>query len=122
MSIPRRIRSIPDGSALPTGEVRDTENIQRTPEVLAFEAIRSEGTKRDSAIAALKDFLSQKAGGERSRPRKACGATMQHLDAYFWLDGTNVASLVPLPFCPACDPDVLTSLRRKRAVPLGLAS
>jgi hypothetical protein len=41
---------------------------------------------------------------------------MQYLDAYFWLDGVEVASKIPLPFCPVCQPDVLTSLRRKRGL------
>ncbi len=121
MSIPRRIRSISDASALPTSEFQNSEKLQRAPAVLPLKQIQSEGA--NAAIAALKDFLSQNAVGAKPlQPCETCGATMQYLDAYFWLDGTNVASHVPLPFCSACDPDVLTSLRRKRAVALDLAS
>ena len=83
----------------------------------------SQDAKRHAAIAAVRDFLSQNAEEvQRLRHCKACGATMEYIDAYFWLDGTDVASLVPLPFCPACDPDVLTSLRRKRTAASELAS
>jgi hypothetical protein len=71
-------------------------------------------TANSSTRDPIKDFLNQKSSGD-SKPRhcSACGETMQYLNAYFWLDGTDVASLVPLPFCPVCEPDLLTSLRRK---------
>lgn len=63
---------------------------------------------------AIKEFLEQNSSGQ-AKPRycSACGETMEYLDAYFWLDGTDVASLIPLPFCPVCQPDLLASLRRE---------
>jgi hypothetical protein len=67
---------------------------------------------KQSTIHAVTDFLKQ----TEARPLLECGhcgGPLQSMDAYFWLDGTDVASLVPLPFCPACEPDVLTALRRK---------
>jgi hypothetical protein len=78
---------------------------------------RSEKAANQTAREAIRDFLRQSSAGQ-SKPRycNACGETMQYLNAYFWLDGSNVASLIPLPFCPACDPDLLTSLRRKRGI------
>jgi hypothetical protein len=74
-------------------------------------------TANSSTRDAIKDFLNQKSSGD-PKPRycSACGETMQYLNAYFWLDGTDVASLIPLPFCPACEPDLLTSLRRERGL------
>lgn len=66
---------------------------------------------------AIKDFLNQKSSGDpKPRHCRACGETMQYLNAYFWLDGTDVASLIPLPFCPVCEPDLLNSRRRKRGL------
>jgi hypothetical protein len=73
--------------------------------------------KRNKARDAVKDFLKQNSSGQ-SKPLycNVCGETMQYLNAYFWLDGTDVASQIPLPFCPACEPDLLTSLRRERGL------
>jgi hypothetical protein len=68
-------------------------------------------------VDAIQKFLNQNSSGHpQSRQCGKCGSSMQYLDAYFWLDGVDVASIVPLPFCPVCQPDVLTSLRRKRGV------
>ncbi len=114
MSHPKQIRSAQSENVLPGSRWSREDDLEAAP---------SEEAKRRAAIAAVKEFLTQSAGGEHLRQCKACGASMEYLDAYFWLDGTNVASLVPLPFCPACDPDILTSLRRKRsAAGLDLAS
>ena len=67
-------------------------------------------------VDAVKNFLKQNSSNPpQERQCRDCGSSMQYLDAYFWLDGTDVASKIPLPFCPVCQPDVLTSLRRKRA-------
>jgi hypothetical protein len=67
---------------------------------------------KQSTIHDVTNFLEQ---NEARAPRQCgnCGGPLQSMDAYFWLDGTDVASLVPLTFCPACEPDVLTALRRK---------
>jgi hypothetical protein len=68
-------------------------------------------------VDAIQKFLNQNSTGHpQSRQCGKCGSTMQYLDACFWLDGVDVATIIPLPFCPVCQPDVLTSLRRKRGV------
>jgi hypothetical protein len=68
-------------------------------------------------IDAIQNFFTQNSSDRpQSRQCGECGSSMQYLDAYFWLDGVEVASKIPLPFCPVCQPDVLTSLRRKRGV------
>lgn len=79
---------------------------------------------RQTTIHAVRDFLKQNSAQPQfQRQCGTCGKPMQYMDAYFWLDGTDVASLVPLPFCPACEHDVLTSLRRKRGIgSIGMAS
>jgi hypothetical protein len=78
--------------------------------------------ERQTTIHAVKDFLKQNSG-RPSRQCGKCGEPMQYMDAYFWLDGTDVASIIPLPFCAACEPDVLTALRRRRGMDnLGLVS
>ena len=123
MSHPKQIGSAQNGNALSIHLEPSPETFGRSAEGTALAATPSAEAKRHAAIAAVKEFLTQSAGDEQLRHCKACGATVEHLDAYFWLDGTNDASLVQLPFCPACDPDVLTSLRRKRtAARLDLAS
>ena len=117
MSHPKQVRSKASDESQPTHPRPDNQ--------FSSEGLTSEQTQRQTAVNAVKNFLAENASGARHiRHCKTCGDTMHYLDAYFWLDGTNVASLVPLPFCPSCDPDVLTSLRRKRASasPLDLAS
>lgn len=87
-------------------------------EIVSREASNPSGkTANQTTRDAIRDFLSQKNSGDlKPRHCSACGETMQYLNAYFWLDGTDVASLIPLPFCPVCEPDLLTSLRRKRGL------
>jgi hypothetical protein len=77
----------------------------------------SQNGAKEKTVAAIKEFLKQNSSGMRlPRECKECRSPMQYLDAYFWLDGTDVASVIPLPFCPVCQPDVLTSLRRRRGL------
>ena len=87
-------------------------------EFVSREASNPSGKTANPATRdAIKDFLNQESSGDpKPRHCSACGETMQYLNAYFWLDGTDVASLIPLPFCPVCEADVLTSLRRKRGL------
>jgi len=33
-----------------------------------------------------------------------CGSTMEYSDAHFWLYETKMQWSIPLPRCPACDP------------------
>jgi hypothetical protein len=105
MSNPRKLASASKRNA-PVFESGLSESPQRGV---------SQSTNRDgeTTINAVKNFLKQNSG-RPSRQCGKCGEPMQYMDAYFWLDGTNVASIVPLPFCPACESDVLTALRRKR--------
>jgi hypothetical protein len=73
-----------------------------------------EKDKRNT-VEAINDFLKQNSSGHpAARQCSECGSPMRYIDAYFWLDGADIASVVPLPFCPICQPDVLTALRRKR--------
>lgn len=69
-------------------------------------------SNKQTTIHAVTNFLKQKEA-QSLRQCKNCGGQLQSMNAYFWLDGTDEASLVPLPFCPSCEPDVLTALRRK---------
>jgi hypothetical protein len=72
-----------------------------------------EKDKRNT-VEAINDFLKQNSSGHpAARQCGECGSPMQYIDAYFWLDGADLASVIPLPFCPICQPDVLTALRRK---------
>jgi hypothetical protein len=76
---------------------------------------KSDGVARQLTLDSIRRFLKQNsASSQQKRYCRECGREMQYLDAHFWLEGTDVASVVPLPFCPSCEPDVLTSLRRKR--------
>ena len=101
-----------------TSETASKLKLTTDSESVSREASNPSGkTANQTTREAIKDFLKQNSSGQ-SKPRYcgACGETMQYLNAYFWLDGTDVASLIPLPFCPACEPDLLTSLRRKRGL------
>jgi hypothetical protein len=67
-------------------------------------------------VDAIQKFLTQNSSDRpQSRQCGECGSSMQYFEAYFWLDGVD-ASIISLPFCPVCQPDVLTSLRRKRGL------
>jgi hypothetical protein len=37
-----------------------------------------------------------------------CGTVCTHLVAQFWLDGDAEAFSIPLPFCPRCNPELLS--------------
>jgi hypothetical protein len=114
MSNPRKSASVPKRKAPTFGS-----GFSESPQESLNQSINRD---RETAIHAVKNFLEQ--NSERT-PRQCgkCGAPMQYMDAYFWLDGTDVASIIPLPFCPACEPDVLTALRRKRSTdPVRLVS
>ena len=74
-----------------------------------------EKVDKRNTVEAINDFLKQNSSGHpAARQCSECGSPMQYIDAYFWLDGADLASVIPLPFCPICQPDVLTALRRKR--------
>jgi len=70
--------------------------------------------EKRNTVEAINDFLKQNSSVPAA-PRQCseCGSPMRYIDAYFWLDGADIASVIPLPFCPICQPDVLTALRRK---------
>jgi len=71
--------------------------------------------EKRNTVEAINDFLKQNSSVPAT-PRQCseCGSPMRYIDAYFLLDGADIASVIPLPFCPICQPDVLTALRRKR--------
>lgn len=105
MSNPRKLASAPNRKA-PIFE----SSLSGSPQESLSQPIN-----RDQAttIHAVKNFFRQNSGRPPRQCGK-CGEPMQYMDAFFWLDGTDVASTIPLPFCPVCEPDVLTALRRKR--------
>ena len=96
-------------------------NSENTP-TESSQTAGSLSNQRQTTIHAVNDFLKQNSA-RPSRQCGKCGEPMQYMDAHFWLDGTDVASIIPLPFCPACEHDVLTTLRRRRGMDnIGLAS
>ena len=101
-----------------TSETATDLKLTSGAEFVSREASNPSGKTANPATRdAIKDFLNQESSGDpKPRHCSACGETMQYLNAYFWLDGTDVASLIPLPFCPMCESDLLTSLRRKRGL------
>lgn len=105
MSNPRKVAS----AAKRKPPIFESSLSESPQESLSQPINRDQGT----TIHAVKNFLKQNSG-RPSRQCGKCGEPMQYMDAYFWLDGTDVASTIPLPFCPDCEPDVLTALRRKR--------
>jgi hypothetical protein len=105
MSNPRKLASAQKREA-PIFE----SSLSESPQESLSQSINRE---KETTIHAVENFLKQNSG-RPSRHCGKCGEPMQYMDAYFWLDGTDVASKIPLPFCPACEPDVLTALRRKR--------
>lgn len=57
----------------------------------------------------LKEFLR----GEAKPSTKYCvdcGSVCAHLPAQFWLDGDEEKFDVSLPFCPHCNPELLSRL------------
>jgi hypothetical protein len=105
MSNPKKLASAPKREA-PTSE----SALSDSPQESSSQSINRE---KETTIHAVENFLKQNSG-RPSRQCGKCGEPMQYMEAYFWLDGTDVASTIPLPFCPACEADVLTALRRKR--------
>jgi hypothetical protein len=55
-------------------------------------------------IASIQRFLSLKPEG---KPCSHCNSEMKHIDATFWLNGTNNEWKVSIPFCPRCEPELL---------------
>jgi hypothetical protein len=109
-------KSVVSNPKIKTSETATNLKLTSDSEIVSREGSNPSGkTANQTTRDAIKDFLNQKSsGGPEPRHCGACGETMRYLNAYFWLDGTDVASLIPLPFCPVCEPDLLTSLRRKR--------
>ena len=62
-------------------------------------------------LRSLKAFLRLQS---KDRPRATrcadCGSICQHLPARFWLDGDDEMFTIPLPFCPQCNPELLSQL------------
>jgi hypothetical protein len=94
---------------------------QQQPQKLTAKAPQAspenaESFARRATLESIQRFLKQNSTSSHQKKYcRECGREMQYLDAHFWVEGSDIASVVPLPFCPACEPDVLTSLRRKRA-------
>lgn len=105
-------------SASPNKEfVRSTDESS-----LSQAALRADGSTRaknppaEDTIQSIKKFLQDNSSSHRKdRKCNTCGASLGFLNAYCWLDGAEVASTIQLPFCPKCNPDVLTALRRRGA-------
>jgi len=60
-------------------------------------------------LQSIKDFLAE---SSTAKPRQCqhCGTALHFIDTHFRLRGTAINWNVPLPFCPACDPEILEDL------------
>ena len=77
-------------------------------------AADAENSVASDPLQAIRNLLQDDSSNRRkNRKCKACGAFMEYLDAYCWLPADDAASIIQLPFCPTCNPDVLTELRRR---------
>jgi hypothetical protein len=105
-------------SASPNKEfVRSTdESISSQAALRADDSTRAKNPPAEDTIRSIKKFLQDNASSHRKdRKCNTCGGSLGFLNAYGWLDGAEVASTIQLPFCPKCNPDVLTALRRRGA-------
>lgn len=110
-------------SASPKRKFLNTPSVDKTGESASSEPLLQGDRLSDPAISgagetvkSIKDFLHENSSNRRRDQKcNACGSSLGYLDAYCWLDGADVASVIQLPFCPKCNPDVLTALRRRRA-------
>jgi hypothetical protein len=105
-------------SASPTKEfVRSTdESISSRTALRAGGSTRAKNPPADDTIQSIKTFLQNNSSSHRKDSKcNSCGASLGFLNAYCWLDGAEDASTIQLPFCPKCNPDVLTTLRRRGA-------
>lgn len=79
-------------------------------------AALSADSQAEDTVQSIKHFLHDNSPGHRKeRVCNICGTALAFFDTYCWLDGAEVASILELPFCPSCNPDVLTALRRRGA-------
>jgi len=59
----------------------------------------------EELLLSIKKFLDlQSSGPLPSIQCERCGSTMEYSDAHFWLYETQMQWTIPLPHCPACDP------------------
>jgi hypothetical protein len=81
---------------------------------LADKATRDNNSKASIAVEAIAKFLEENSSRDPKKQRcNICGSPMQFFEACFWLDGADLGSILPLPFCSNCDQDVLKSVRRR---------
>lgn len=66
--------------------------------------------KDDESLSdSLKQFLDIQSKAQRRTIYCAgCGSVCMHLSAEFWLDGDEETFSIGLPFCPHCNPELLT--------------
>lgn len=55
----------------------------------------------------IKDFLTEQSSHSKPKLCRCCGLSMQFLPANFQLRGSVTYWTVSLPFCPACDREML---------------
>jgi len=65
---------------------------------------------RAQILQSIKRLLEQGLPPSKSRACGRCGSALQFVDAHFQLRGTGVNGNVSLPFCPACDIEILEDL------------
>jgi hypothetical protein len=72
-------------------------------------------SERQQTLRAIENFFD--AESKRVKPRlcEHCGSSLQFLDAQFQLYGTPLIWKAGLSFCPACEPDVSTSVPANRS-------
>jgi hypothetical protein len=60
----------------------------------------------------LKQFLDLKSKAKPSAKDCArCGSSYEHFLTQFWLDGDDQTFSIWLPFCPRCNPELLSRVR-----------
>jgi len=66
-------------------------------------------------LQSIKDFLDE---STTAKPRQCwrCGTSLHFIDTHFLLRGTAINWNVPLPFCPACDREILEDLPGRETV------
>jgi hypothetical protein len=64
----------------------------------------------------LKAFLRLRGTDQRTTHCTDCGSICMQLPAQFWLEGDEETFDIGLPFCPVCNPELLSPSARDRMI------
>jgi hypothetical protein len=66
--------------------------------------------KETQVLQSSQDFMTDESAHSKRKQCRCCGLAMQFVDANFLLRVSTMNWNISLPFCPACDREILREL------------